>query len=117
LHNLLLECRYKEFWAALYQDDTCASVVHSITGFTGGVRHVIADAIDMSFQAIKTDAVQAYLDIRDQSELDSIMVDRSWTFEGDSIKIPMNAANEAKSVTITENLRFDQVSKVLAYGV
>jgi len=114
LHKNLVECRFGEFWRA-YEEGGKA-LTDEVVGFEDFARSKICDLVEITFRSLQVSQLAHYLGLSETAAKDMAKV-RDWQVNGDNIEVPVNADNEAKSVMITENIKLEQLSKILAHAV
>jgi translation initiation factor 3 subunit K len=70
----------------------------------------------MSHQSINLPVLQSYLALKDQAKFAAFCEQQQWTQQGDLVLIPINKDNEAKAIVVRENIKFDQLTKVIGYS-
>lgn len=110
LQQLLEQARYEKFWQADLKPWT--KVVPS---FEKEIREVIARVMAMSYQTITAKALAANLGLTGDA-FDQFCVSQQWQKNGDLVQIPINKGNEAKAIVIRENIKFEQLTKVIGYS-
>ncbi|CEG80830.1 Putative Eukaryotic translation initiation factor 3 subunit K [Rhizopus microsporus] len=110
LQQLLEQARYEKFWQS---DLTAWTKV--VPNFETEIRQVIAQVIAMSYQTINTSTLSGYLGLKGD-EFDKFCASQQWQKNGDIVQIPINKGNEAKAVVIRENIKFEQLTKVIGYS-
>lgn len=109
LQQLLEQARYAQFW----QSDLSACKV--VPNFENEMRKVIARVVAMSYQTLTASTLAGYLGLK-ENEFEKFCVSQGWEKRGDLVQVPSNKDNEAKTVVIRENLRFEQLTKVIGYS-
>jgi len=61
----------------------------------------------MTFQSIELQSLQAYVHLKGQALSDFIEA-QGWTEANGVVSIPVNKDNEAKTVVLAENIRFER---------
>ncbi|KAI8369332.1 armadillo-type protein [Radiomyces spectabilis] len=112
LQQFLEQSRYAKFWEAYA---THKQLTTNVAGFEESIRSVIANVVSMSHQVINSKVLQSYLALDGQS-FNDFCAAQGWQVSGDVVTIPVNKDNEAKAVVITENIKFEQLTKVIGYS-
>jgi translation initiation factor 3 subunit K len=110
LQQLLEQARYTQFWKA-----DLSAWKQAVPSFETDIRKVIARVIAMSYQTISTNALEGNLGLTGDA-FDAYCKEQQWEKNGDIVQIPVNKDNEAKTVVIRENIKFEQLTKVIGYS-
>ncbi|OBZ89547.1 Eukaryotic translation initiation factor 3 subunit K [Choanephora cucurbitarum] len=110
LQQLLEQARYAKFW----QSDLKPWVA-VVPNFESEIRLVIARVMAMSYQTITASALAANLGLTGDA-FDQFCSSQQWQKSGELVQIPINKGNEAKAVVIRENIKFEQLTKVIGYS-
>ncbi|CAG8589344.1 4622_t:CDS:2 [Funneliformis caledonium] len=117
LQQLLEQARYQEFWDSFEKDEAYKELASEAIGFENAIRKVIMTAICMTYQSISADLLRSYLNFtNDDDEFESYIKSRELTIKDDVVIIPTNYDNEAKPTVIRENIKFEQLTKVIGYS-
>jgi translation initiation factor 3 subunit K len=106
----LEQARYTKFWQSDLVPWTSV-----IPNFEIEIRKVIARIIAMSYQTVSISALSGYLGLNGAA-FDKFCASQQWRKNGDIVQIPINKDNEAKTVVIRENIKFEQLTKVIGYS-
>ena len=112
LQQLLEQSRYAEFWSTLEKDK---ELVKDIVGFENAIREVIALVVSMSYQTIATSVLESYLALKGDA-FKQYCEKQQWQLDGSTVSIPINKDNEAKTVVVRENIKFEQFTKVIGHS-
>lgn len=115
LQQLLEQSNYVKFWET-YNDATYQKLTSNVVGFEDAIRQLIARVVTMSHQSINLPVLQSYLALKDQTKFAAFCEQQQWTQQGDLVLIPLNKDNEAKAIVVRENIKFDQLTKVIGYS-
>ncbi|EIE76053.1 hypothetical protein G6F46_007554 [Rhizopus delemar] len=110
LQQHLEQARYTKFWQSDLVPWTSV-----IPNFEIEIRKVIARIIAMSYQTVSISALSGYLGLSGDA-FDKFCASQQWQKNGDIVQIPINKDNEAKTVVIRENIKFEQLTKVIGYS-
>ncbi|KAI9006664.1 armadillo-type protein [Phycomyces nitens] len=114
LQQLLEQSRYAKFWET-YNKEEYKSLTGAIVGFEAAIRQVIARVVAMSYQVISTSVLSSYLALTGD-DLTKFCNEHQWQKKDDVVQIPINEDNEAKAVVVIENIKFEQLTKVIGYS-
>ncbi|KAG0246202.1 armadillo-type protein [Mortierella sp. GBAus27b] len=115
LQDLLEQARFTDFWRVYEGDDIYKELTAEVTGFEDAIRANIANAVAMTFQSIEIKNLQAYVRLQGQALSDFIKA-QGWTEANGVVSIPINRDNEAKTVVLAENIRFEQLIRVIGHS-
>ncbi|GAA5796311.1 armadillo-type protein [Helicostylum pulchrum] len=110
LQQLLEQARYVKFWQADLKPWTLV-----VPSFESEIREVIARVMSMSYQTITASALAGNLGLTGDA-FEKYCVSQQWQINGDLVQIPINKGNEAKAIVIRENIKFEQLTKVIGYS-
>jgi len=120
LQQFLEESRYQQFWHVFNKDPVYRDLMADAVGFENDIRRVIATTIAISYQNISTDLLQSYLNYGSPGspnpEFSEFTRSSGWREADGIVHIPVNKDNEAKPTVIRENIKFDQLTKVIGYS-
>ena len=68
---------------------------------------VIARTVAVSFQSISKDLLSQYLNL-EAEELTAFVREQGWIETEDSVQVPVNKDNDARTTVIRENIRFER---------
>ncbi|KAF7319949.1 Eukaryotic translation initiation factor 3 subunit K [Mycena kentingensis (nom. inval.)] len=118
LSDLLYKCRFPAFWE-VYQSDELENLRDNYTvecaGFEDAVREVAIRAVKATFTRISSDRLASYLDLNG-ADLAAFVKKKGWKMDGNVIEIPPNPDNQIESIVVQENIKFPQLTKVIAHG-
>ncbi|KAI9139914.1 armadillo-type protein [Paraphysoderma sedebokerense] len=112
VHSLLEECRFEEAWKEIKSTDGIKDMVKSVKGFEDGIIRFISHLISTSHQRISVTLSKKYLDLND-SALGEYAKKQGWKVSGQMIEIPANKDNSVRGVVVQENIRFEQLTKII----
>lgn len=115
LHQLLEQSRYAKFWETFNSDSTNQQLVSDVRGFNNAIRNIVTRIVCMTHQQISASLLQSYLDLQGD-DFTSYVKEQGWDIKGNTVHIPVNKDNEAKTVVIRENIKFEQLTKVIGYS-
>lgn len=110
LQQLLEQARYVEFWKSDLKPWTAV-----VPNFETEIRQVIARVMAMSYQTISAASLAGNLGLTGDA-FDAFCTAQQWQKSGDLVQIPINKGNEAKAIVIRENIKFEQLTKVIGYS-
>lgn len=112
LHTLsiLLESgQYKEFWVTLDSDDLYADLVADCQGFEELIRVRIAMATAQAAREVDQKVLEGWINLKGEDFEDFVRNVCQWSIEnGDTVVIPVNNDNEAKTTVTRESVKFDR---------
>ncbi|KAI9311722.1 armadillo-type protein [Dichotomocladium elegans] len=114
LQQLLEQARYVEFWK-VFNEQKYRDLVKDIAGLDGAIRAVIAKVVTMSYQTIAAPVLQGYIGLAGTA-FDAFCKEHQWTLENGVVSIPINKDNEAKTVVVRENIKFEQLTKIIGFS-
>ncbi|KAG0210034.1 hypothetical protein BGX28_009710 [Mortierella sp. GBA30] len=115
LQDLIEQARFADFWKIYEGDDIYKELTAEVLGFEDSMRTNIAHAIAMTFQSIELESLQAYIHLKSQALSDFIQ-QQGWTVASGVVTIPVNKDNEAKTTVLTENIKFEQLTKIIGHS-
>ncbi|GIZ47741.1 hypothetical protein CKM354_001082600 [Cercospora kikuchii] len=113
LHSQLNNAQYSQFWETLSDDDTYADLTADVAGFEDTMRVRIAVVVSQCMQEVGRDVLESWLNISGGKFEGFIKEVCGWTIEGNTVKVPLNKENEARSVVQRETVKFDQFSRMI----
>jgi len=117
LHTLsiLLESgQYKEFWVTLDSDDLYADLVADCQGFEELIRVRIAMATAQAAREVDRKVLEGWINLEGEDFEAFVRNVCQWSIEnGDTVVIPVNNDNEAKTTVTRETVKFDQFSRLI----
>lgn len=116
LRDLLERAEFAGFWKEMYGEDTEdeeASVVDGIAGFDSGVRKLIIGEIANTYQTAPAQSVGQMVNL-DQEAVLKLAQDHQWQVKEGVISLPLKTENQAKTTLISENTRFEQLTKLIS---
>ncbi|CAG8633640.1 17128_t:CDS:2 [Dentiscutata erythropus] len=117
LQQLLEQCKYQEFWKLYESDDSYKELTSDAIGFEDAIRKVILTSISMTYQSISAELLSNYLNLNiNEEEFESFIQTRNLVNKDGIILVPTNYDNEAKPTVIRENIKFEQLTKVIGYS-
>jgi len=117
LQQLLEEARYQEYWEVYEKDEAYKELTIEAVGFDTAIRKVILTAICMAYQTISADLLRLYLNfVKDDDKFETFIRSQGLTIKDSVVIITTNYDNEAKPTVIRENIKFEQLTKVIGYS-
>lgn len=110
--GLLETCSFREFWAAA--EPLRADVLAGVPGFDAAVREFMLGNVEITYQSVPLAHLKASLGLGD-AELAKLVGAKGWTVAGDTVKISLNADNQAKpkKADVSETMNMTQMTKIL----
>jgi len=113
LNNQLEGAQYARFWATLDSDDLYADMTTDIDGFEELIRVRIATLISQAYREIEVSVLESWLGLDGDAATKFITETAGWKVEGETVKIPKNADNEAKKSEVREDVNVDMFSRIV----
>jgi len=113
--TLLESCSFREVWGAL--KPLRAEVLDATPGFDAAVRAFILKTFEITYQSVPTAHLRASLGYGEgDAAFAELVKGRSWTVDGDIVKISLNDDNTAKPKRVDASgpMDFVQMTKILA---
>ncbi|ORX65085.1 ARM repeat-containing protein [Linderina pennispora] len=108
LRDSLERAQFTKFWKEMYgDDDDEESVVDGIAGFENGLRKLIIGNITSTYQTIPAKAVEEMVNLDQDAE-------NGWAVDNGVISLPLKSENKAVATVIKENVKFEQLTKMLS---
>ncbi|KAJ1818166.1 hypothetical protein LPJ56_001877 [Coemansia sp. RSA 2599] len=115
LRDYLERAQFTKFWKEVYGgDEEEDSVVDGIAGFDNGLRRLIVGEITSTYQTIPAKSVEAMVNL-DEEAVVRLAKENGWSINASGvIALPLKSENEAKATVIKENVKFEQLTKILS---
>ncbi|KAI0127646.1 eukaryotic translation initiation factor 3 subunit [Xylariales sp. AK1849] len=113
LNNQLQGAQYARFWGTLDSDDLYADLIADINGFEDLIRVKIATLVSHAFREVDIAVLAGWLGLDEGAARKFATDTAGWKVEGDTVKIPRNAENEAKKAEVREDVNVDMFSRVV----
>ncbi|KAJ1722266.1 hypothetical protein LPJ53_003308 [Coemansia erecta] len=115
LRDSLERAQFTGFWKEMYGgDDDEDSVVDGIAGFDNGLRRLIVGEITSTYQTIPAEAISAMVNL-DAEAVARMAKENGWAVDDKGVvTLPLKGENEAKATVIKENVKFEQLTKILS---
>eukprot|EP00842_Homolaphlyctis_polyrhiza_P003744 jgi/Hompol1/4370/HPOL_003511-RA len=117
LHALLEQARFVEFWAYMENEESVREFTNDYAMFEENIREFVANTLSITFQTIAVDTLGAMLDLSGEDLGDWIKLREGWEINADDeelIDLPIGPLNQAVSLVVNEDIKFDKVTKILA---
>eukprot|EP01097_Dermamoeba_algensis_P005270 TRINITY_DN3343_c0_g1_i3.p1 TRINITY_DN3343_c0_g1~~TRINITY_DN3343_c0_g1_i3.p1 ORF type:complete len:225 (+),score=47.83 TRINITY_DN3343_c0_g1_i3:33-677(+) len=115
LARLLESCRFTEFWT---ETSKVKELLSTVPGFDEAVRTFIISVLRMTYQTISKEYVGQLLNLSG-AELDAYVnqnrISSSTVGDKTVLTFPLTEENQVKPKRVTENIRFDQLSKIILH--
>ncbi|KAI9479113.1 hypothetical protein IWW42_004862 [Coemansia sp. RSA 1085] len=112
LREHLERAQFDAFWKEMEDDDEEESAVDGIAGFDKGLRKLIINEITSTFQTMETQLVGKMVNLDEEAVL-RLAKEQGWSVSNGIVSLPLKAENEAKTTVIKENVKFEQLTKIL----
>lgn len=116
LSTFLESAQYDNFWATLDSDDLYADLVSDVAGFEDLVRIRIASEVGKAFREIDLEVLGEWLKMRGDALSKFVQTVCGWEVQGERVRVPANAENEAKSEVKGERVGVEQFARVFRRG-
>ncbi|KAJ2779559.1 hypothetical protein H4R18_003955 [Coemansia javaensis] len=118
LRDYLERAEFDKFWGEMYgggdEDEDDESVVDGIAGFDSGLRRLILGEITSTYQTIQAKLVGTMVNLDEEAVL-RLAKEHGWgVSETGVVSLPLKAENEARATVISESIKFEQLTKILA---
>ncbi|KAH8668417.1 armadillo-type protein [Xylariales sp. PMI_506] len=113
LNNQLEGAQYARFWGTLDSDDLYADLIADISGFEELIRVRIAGLVSHASREVDINVLAGWLGLDESAARKFVTETAGWKIEGDVVKIPRNAENEAKKTEVREDVNVDMFSRVV----
>jgi len=114
LQKALEQCRFKDFWTLLADEET-KKIVECCVGFEDSIRNFIALTIENTFVTISKEEIGTYLNLNG-NDLDGYAKSRNWVLTDDVYTLPVVKENEDKPKIVKENVKFEQLTQIIGYS-
>ncbi|KAJ2409141.1 hypothetical protein GGF41_006610 [Coemansia sp. RSA 2531] len=113
LRESLERAQFIKFWRDMYdpEDEEEESVVDGIAGFDNGLRKLILAEITATYQKIPLASVQDMVNLDEEAVL-RLAKENGWAVDGSVVTLPVK--NEVKASVISENVKFEQLTKMVS---
>ncbi|KAJ2847806.1 hypothetical protein IWW36_003667, partial [Coemansia brasiliensis] len=107
--------QFDGFWKEMYgeDDEEEESAVDGIAGFDNGLRKLILSEITSTYQTIETKLVGKMVNLDEEAVL-RLAKEQGWAVNNGVVSLPLKTENEAKTTVIKENVKFEQLTKILS---
>ncbi|KAJ3080752.1 hypothetical protein HK102_002842 [Quaeritorhiza haematococci] len=121
LQQNLEQARFKDFWALLdseNEDESARELVAGYPMFDTQIREFISTTISIAYQTIAVEKLEQYLSLVGEDLRDWVEA-HGWTFDPETeglVHLPVTKENQVKTVTVRENIKFEQLTKIIGHG-
>ncbi|KAI1880464.1 hypothetical protein JX265_002085 [Neoarthrinium moseri] len=113
LNNQLEGAQYARFWATIDSDDLYADLIADINGFEELIRIRIATLVSHASREVDINVLAGWLGLDEGAARKFVTDNAGWKVEGDVVKVPRNAENEAKKTEVREDVNVDMFSRIV----
>jgi translation initiation factor 3 subunit K len=113
LHNQLNNAQYADFWSTMDSSDLYADLTADVVGFEDTMRIRIAVVVSQCMQEVGRRHLEQWLNVQGEKFEHFVKDVCGWKIEGETVKVPLNKENEARSVVQRETVKFDQFSRLV----
>ncbi|ORX85258.1 ARM repeat-containing protein [Anaeromyces robustus] len=114
LQKSLEQCRFKDFWVLLADEET-KKIVSCCVGFEDSIREFISHTIENSFVTISKEEIGAYLNLSG-NDLDEYSKGRNWVLNDNVYTLPVTKENEDKPKLVKENVKFELLTQIIGHA-
>jgi len=112
LSDALETANFVQIWTLLKES---GDLIAPVTGFVDSIRKCISTTIAITHQTILVTHLQKYFNA-DDTLIKQLVQSLGWTMEGEIVKIPLNTENQARPHLYQENIKFEQLTKIIAHS-
>jgi translation initiation factor 3 subunit K len=113
LHEQLTSASYADFWNTFEGDDLYADLVADVQGFEEVMKIRIAVVVSQCMQEVQRDVLEGWLNVKGDKFDHFVAEVCGWKIDGNTVHVPLNKENEARSTTVRENVKFDQFGRLI----
>eukprot|EP00475_Leptophrys_vorax_P038134 TRINITY_DN6671_c0_g2_i1.p1 TRINITY_DN6671_c0_g2~~TRINITY_DN6671_c0_g2_i1.p1 ORF type:complete len:212 (+),score=56.93 TRINITY_DN6671_c0_g2_i1:156-791(+) len=111
LAQLLEACKFVEFWA-LSKSASLSASISGISGFGNSIRLFIMSVLQRSYQQFNVSELTGLLDLN-AKDIAEFLSKNKFLVEGNLVRFPLTAHNQMLSKTITEEIPFERLQRLL----
>ncbi|BFZ59226.1 Golgi transport complex subunit 3 [Saitoella coloradoensis] len=116
LNAALSSASYAKFWEIYNSDDLYADLVADCAGFEAAIRRGVARTTAQASRVVSKSVLGSWTNLKGD-ELENWAKDVcGWTVEGEEVKIPVNKDNEAKPTVAMENIKLEQLQRLIRHS-
>jgi translation initiation factor 3 subunit K len=108
LNNLLESADYTEFWSEFNGDDLFADLCADCAGFEDSIRLRVVVAVSQAWRKISRSTLESWLNLKGKDFEHFINTVAGFKIDGDSVIVPRNKENEAKSTVVSEKVTLER---------
>jgi len=110
LSTLLETANFGKFWQ---ETKPCRELLDMITGFDDSIRGFIIGTITQTYTTISKDFLSEVLNMKG-TDLDALITARGWKQTTDSVIFPKGEDVSTKSKKISENIKLEDLTRILS---
>lgn len=113
LHELLNNAAYRDFWDTFESDDLYSDLCADVVGFEDTMRVRIAVVVSQCMQAVGRETLEGWLNVSGAKFENFVKEVCGWQIDADTVKVPLNKENGARSVVQRETVNFGQFGRMV----
>ncbi|KAI9033129.1 armadillo-type protein [Hyaloraphidium curvatum] len=116
MQQMLETASFKEFWAFLKENEEARRIVDICSNFDDRVRDFIARTLAAAYQSVSIKLVGEWLELDDEGARDYV-AGLGWSMDESDRDVacpPLTSDNDIKAAVVTESIRFESLTKLLA---
>lgn len=117
LNALLEKAQFAAFWQTIDSDNILSEIVADYPLFEETIREFIAQTLEIAYQTISIDLLEQSLDLSGEDLAVWVKAREGWKVNASNeelIDIPHTVWNTAKSVSVQEDIKVDQIAKLIS---
>jgi translation initiation factor 3 subunit K len=99
---------YTEFWSEFNGDDLFADLCADCAGFEDSIRLRVVVAVSQAGRKISRSTLESWLNLKGKDFEHFINTVAGFKIDGDSVIVPRNKENEAKSTVVSEKVTLER---------
>ncbi|KAJ3280287.1 hypothetical protein HK104_000773 [Borealophlyctis nickersoniae] len=126
IQQLLEQARFQDFWSALNGEDEedddsdvrARDLLVDFPTFDARIRDFIGETVRIAYQTIGLKRLGEFLKL-EGAELKAWLEGKGWDLDAtdsELVNLPVTKENQAKPQVVQENIKFEQLTKIIGYG-
>ncbi|ODQ56389.1 putative eukaryotic translation initiation factor 3 subunit EifCk [Saitoella complicata NRRL Y-17804] len=116
LNAALSSASYAKFWEIYNSDDLYADLVADCAGFEAAIRRGVARTTAQASRVVSKSVLGSWTNLKGDELENWAKEVCGWTVEGEEVKIPVNKDNEAKPTVAMENIKLEQLQRLIRHS-